>query len=238
MKTIPVAFVAGATGYVGRSVVDFLCKIGIQTYAHVRPDSPFLDMWKTHFQEIGAQVDTTIWEYTSFHSTFERIKPTLVFSLLGTTQARKRQGDSGAIPPTYGAVDCGLTHLLMQASMASDSRFIYLSSVGVTGEEPKNQYLRIRWRIEAELDASGMPHVIVRPAFISGSDRDERRMAERTGAVVGDFVLGTLKYFGAHQLYAKYTSISGQRLGKVIVEQTLATTAHRVIVEGKLLREK
>ena len=38
--------------------------------------------------------------------------------------------------------------------------------------------------------------MIVRPAIVSGTDRDEVRVAERTGVVVGDALLGALKRFG------------------------------------------
>ena len=36
---MPIAFVAGATGYTGREVVRLLAERGIETYAHIRPDS-------------------------------------------------------------------------------------------------------------------------------------------------------------------------------------------------------
>ena len=49
----PVAFVAGATGFVGRAVVPALRRAGVTTIAHVRPDSARLDEWRKRFASTG-----------------------------------------------------------------------------------------------------------------------------------------------------------------------------------------
>ena len=60
-----VAFVAGATGYVGRYVVQVLRSRGIETFAHVRFDSPRLGEWRKHFAALGAETCSAPWESCS-----------------------------------------------------------------------------------------------------------------------------------------------------------------------------
>jgi len=82
------AFVAGATGYVGREVVAALRAAGVETWAHVRPDSPRLREWRERFGALGAQVDVTAWDAVAMRDRLTTLSPTVVFALLGTTQAR------------------------------------------------------------------------------------------------------------------------------------------------------
>ena len=52
----------GATGLTGRSVVAVLRERGIETLAHVRPDSPDLERWRSQFGALGA--DMSYWPFT------------------------------------------------------------------------------------------------------------------------------------------------------------------------------
>ena len=58
----PRAFVTGATGFVGRAVVQALVARGVPTVAHVRPDSKKLDAWRGRLGELGATVDASAWD--------------------------------------------------------------------------------------------------------------------------------------------------------------------------------
>ena len=57
----PRAFVGGATGHTGREVVRQLCERGVETIAHVRPNSSKLNDWLNRFEGWGASVDTSAW---------------------------------------------------------------------------------------------------------------------------------------------------------------------------------
>lgn len=48
------AFVAGATGYTGRAVVAELRALGLETTAHIRPNSPQRERWTREFADLGA----------------------------------------------------------------------------------------------------------------------------------------------------------------------------------------
>jgi uncharacterized protein YbjT (DUF2867 family) len=90
MSAEPGAFVAGATGYVGREVVRVLAQErSIPTAAHVRRDSPRLAEWRDRVAAAGASIDTTEWAEPAMTETLVRLRPTLVFALLGTTRARR-----------------------------------------------------------------------------------------------------------------------------------------------------
>ena len=84
-------FVAGATGYTGREVVRACAERGVETVAHVRPDSTSRDEWERRFAAMGARADATPWEPQAMRATLAALRPTHVFALLGTTQARSKR---------------------------------------------------------------------------------------------------------------------------------------------------
>ena len=230
------AFVAGATGLTGRNVTQALRKRGIATYAHVRPDSHRLAEWKERFSTWNAEVDTTPWDEAELCDTLSRVRPELVFALLGTTRARGRQAElETGRPDTYESVDYGLTALLLRATrQACDSaRFMYLSAIGV-GEAAGNGYYAARWKVEQELRQSGLRYTVVRPSFIIG-ERDDPRLGERLGSQVTDAALGFLGALGAKRLSKRYRSITGPELAEALVRLALDPSAeNRIILSEEL----
>jgi uncharacterized protein YbjT (DUF2867 family) len=236
-------FIAGATGYTGREVVRECVARGLETVAHVRPDSSRLEHWRKQFEAIGARVDTTAWVLEDLQATLTRLQPTQVHSLLGTTRKRGKQnsgaGSSSAVADTYEAVDYGLSIMLLEAALACGSkpRFVYLSALGADGRSV-NAYMGIRKRVEAAIRGSGLPYLVARPGFITGDDRDETRWAERAAAVVGDGLLGVFGALGAKRVQAKYASLTGAQLGAAIVELACTADEHAVVAETELLRAR
>lgn len=207
------AFVAGATGYTGAALVARLRQQGTPTIAHVRPDSPELDAWRTRFEALGAEIDTTPWALDALTARLSSARPAVVFALLGTTRRRAaRDPDS-----TYERVDYGLTRLLMDACVAAGCapRFVYLSSIGV-GPSARGAYLQVRHRMETELRASGLPWIIARPAFITGPDRAERRVGERLGAIMSQAFFTLTDALGAN-FDARYGAMTADQLAQALV---------------------
>ena len=229
-----VAYVTGATGYTGRFVVRALAARGVRTVAHVRPDSPQLAAWRTRFAADGAEVDATPWDAAAVATTFARLRPTLLFGLLGTTRARAQR--EGTADP-YVAVDYGLTRLALDAALAANVRpkFVYLSAAGVS-PAARGSYLAVRWRFEEALRASGLPHVIARPSFITGPDRDEFRLGERVGAAGADALLRVAGALGARRLRDRYRSTTGTTLAAALVRLALDPTATALVAESEHLR--
>lgn len=213
-----IAFVAGATGYTGREVVAHLVARGIETHAHVRPDSSRRDHWSAHFAELGAHVDLSPWDAESMTDTFGRLRPTLVFALLGTTRARSKAAASKGEEAGYLKIDYGLTRILIDAAATLEAppRFVYLSSLGVT-ETTTNAYLRARHLAETDLRKSGLPWTIARPSFITGPDREESRPGERVAAAIADVSLGVLGKLGASKLASRYASTDAHQLAGALV---------------------
>jgi uncharacterized protein YbjT (DUF2867 family) len=218
-----VAFIAGATGYTGRHVTERLARLGVRAVAHVRPDSPALGTWTARFLAAGAETDATPWSDDAMARTMAQLRPDLVFALLGTTRARAARDEraTGA-SAGYEAVDYGLTAMLLRATRAAGirPRIVYLSAIGARASSG-NPYLAVRGRFEKELEASGLPYLIVRPAFISGSDRDERRLAERTASVALDAVLSVAAALGARSLRDQWATLSGDTLAAGMVRLAL-----------------
>ncbi len=232
------AFVAGATGYVGRSVVAELCTRGVETIAHVRPDSTRLAEWTERFSALGASVDSTAWDAVAMSARLCELRPTLVYALLGTTQKRAQQAArSGAPASDYETVDYGLSALLLKAASTCEPppKFVYLSAAGVS-DGTRNPYLLARVRLERELRASGVHFIIARPAFVTGDDREEHRPVERLSARVGDVVLALAGALGARKLQQRWASLTGHALAQSLVRLGMDPNAVNLVVGADGLR--
>lgn len=238
------AFVAGATGYTGREVVRVLRERGVETVAHVRPDSPSLSRWQTEFGALGAHPDATPWTLEAMRARLGELSPSVVFALLGTTRARKSAlAKHGGDPEsaTYEAVDYELTALLLTATheRCPAARFVYLSAMGVSpNASAGSSYTGVRARVEALLRETGQPCVVARPAFISGEDREEDRPLERVAARTSDALLGVAAAFGAKRLNARLRSLSARELASGLVSAALDPRAEGRVLGPAELRER
>ncbi|MCB9706393.1 MAG: NAD(P)H-binding protein [Myxococcales bacterium] len=235
----PVAWIAGATGYTGNALVRLACAAGLRVHAHVRPDSPRLAEHRARFEAEGAIVETTPWEPAALAEALARVQPTQVYALLGTTQSRARAAAAaGEAPADYAAVDVGLTLMLHDACVAAGirPRFVYLSALGA-GPSALGAYMQARWQVEARLHAGALPFTIARPSFISGPDREERRVGERIGARVGDALLGVVGALGGRRVQARYGSLSADQLARALLRLAADPEAEGGTFEADRLRE-
>lgn len=232
-------FIAGATGLTGRAAVAHARASGIDVHAHIRPDSSRCAEWTARFEALGAVADTTPWEPDAMRQTLTRVQPTAVLALLGTTRKRARQAKKRGADPaaqSYEAVDYGLTALLREAAEACGSgpRFVYLSSVGVR-PGARNPYMAVRARVEAELAEGALPWVVARPSFIVG-DRDEARPGESVGASLANAALGLVGVLGGARTRDRYASMTGEQLGRAVVELAVRDGVEFSVVEADRLR--
>jgi uncharacterized protein YbjT (DUF2867 family) len=232
-----VAFVAGATGYTGREVVRLLRDRGVRTIAHVRPDSSALTTFRERFAALGAEVDVTPWQTAAMQATLERLRPTHLFLLLGTTKKRARADAAHGRRSDYEAVDYGLSMLLIEAAtkLASSPKLIYLSAAGV-GPKARGAYLEVRQRVESALAASALPYAVARPSFITGPDRDEARPLERAAAATTDALLFVARRLGGGRLTERYRSTTATALAAALVRLALDDPRARHIFESEELR--
>ncbi len=234
----PTAFVAGATGFTGREVVRLLAQSGVRTVAHIRPRSSKLDGCTELFTGYGAEVDTTAWDEDAMEATMRRVEPDLVFCLVGTTRARKRQADNPD-EHTYEAVDYGLTALLVHACQQAEimPRFVYVSAVGV-GPDAATAYMKARWKAERAVVESHLPYSVVRPSFISGPGRSEPRPGERMGAALSDAALSVLGALGLADVRDRYKSMTNTELAEHLVDVALSADGHNTIMDAQQLRTR
>lgn len=229
------AFIAGATGYTGRHLVEVLIAHGAEVCAHVRPDSRSLESWQEHFGALGAEVSTAAWTSDAIRDALTRFAPTHVFLLLGTTKARARRGTGSAVDETYEAVDYGLSSLTISATVAAapNARIVYLSSLGVK-EGTSNAYLAARARVERELRDGPLDWIVVRPSFISGEDRGESRPAERVAAVASGAFIGALRLVGARSTANNLRARTGRELAEDIALAALRAESGQVLEGDEL----
>lgn len=215
-----VALVAGSTGYVGQAVVAALRDRGITTLAHARPASSRLAELRPTFEGQGASIAECEWEADTLTNVIRENDVSHVFCLIGTTRKQaSREGLDGKI---YERVDQRLTTMLADAcaSQTPAPRFIYLSSVGADANA-SSAYLQARGHAEAAIRALKLPHVIARPSFITGPDRDEARPAERIGAAIANGALSLAGLLGASRTRTKYSSTTATDLASRLVELAL-----------------
>lgn len=229
------AFVAGATGYTGRAVVEALVARGVRAVAHVRPDSPQRAEWTERWQQQGAEVDATPWEPAALGEALARLRPTLVFALLGTTRARARREGRGAVE-AYETIDYGMTMMLRDAAEASGCRprFVYVSMAALP-QSSRNPYVDVRIRVERALREGTLPYTIARPAIITGG-RDEPRLGEAIGASVIDGALAVAGLLGARRLRDRYRSMTNVELARGLVRVAMDPACENQVVEGDALR--
>ncbi len=239
-KNTLTALVFGATGFTGREVARIAAENGLRTVAHVRPDSPSLESWRARLEASGCEVDATPWETDALAETMSRLRPSIVFSLLGTTRARAKSAARAGKDPkaeSYEAVDFGLPAMLLEAAKKAGTspRFVFLSAAGAGGEG-LSPYCKWKHKAEMAHISSGLPYTIARPSFIAGPGRDDKRPAELIGAKIIDAALSLAGAAGFKKLNARYRSNTNVILAEALVRLALSKEAENKIFESEDLR--
>lgn len=232
------AFIAGASGYVGRALVARLARSGTRVVAHVRPGSSTPAGVLSEFRMAGAEVDRTPWEAEPLARTLAAVAPTRVFVLVGTTRRRMAAARRRGVRAGYAEVDRDLPLMLVGAAARAGIRptVVYLSALGAD-PAARNPYLRARGEVERALVASPLPRVIVRPSFVTGPDRGESRPAERLGAAAVDAVVRGLAALGWKEPLWRYGSLDATEMARALAALSADPSATEGIVEGRRLRE-
>ncbi|MEN8375805.1 MAG: NAD(P)H-binding protein [Gemmatimonadota bacterium] len=231
------AYVAGATGYVGRALTMRLARAGDPVVAHVRPGSTAAGA-RDALAAAGAIIDRAAWTLEEMRSSLVRWRPSRLFILVGTTRRRsaaaRRRGERAG----YEEVDRDLPLLLIEAALSGGVRptLVYLSALGADAQA-RNPYLRARGEVEVAARASPLSWVIARPSFVTGPDRTETRPAERWGAAAVDGVTRALAALGWRAPLERYGSLDAARMAAALDTLSLQRDALCRIVDGRLLRE-
>ena len=182
MNTPLKIWIAGASGFCGRSLVKLLApqKEWI-VLPHIRPSSSRIDRLSLEWKELG--LEPIICEWSELEDQFIKHGPDVVVSFLGTTKKQARYGGGD-----YQEVDLGMNQTLIRLAQELEltqekqpTHFIYLSSMGSEWGQ-WNAYLRPRLLIEETLQASCLTYSIIKPGILHGETRDEKRFGETIGA--------------------------------------------------------
>lgn len=228
----PVAFVLGASGYVGAALVETLARDEhvARVVAHVRPGSTSAEALRERLAGTAprAELDRTPLEPDALAASLAELAPTHLFLCHGTTAKRARA--EGLTDP-YEAIDVGLTRLLCDAAAGLERppRVVHLSSMGA-GPRARGAYLAARWRAEEVVRGSGLPHTICRAPLLTGPDRAESRPGERWAARLLDPLLGLLGAIGARRLAARYRSMDAAEAA-----EGLARTGFHYMTIGRVI---
>jgi uncharacterized protein YbjT (DUF2867 family) len=158
---MPTAFIAGATGYTGRALLE--------QFAHSQTS------WtpRPHARAAGKVEGAVVCDPRDVAALTAGMRGCdAVVQLIGTVRARFDEGD-------YEAIDYGTTVALGEAARAAGvPRLLLLSSVGAGS--PRGRYLAVKRKTEQWVESSGLEYTIVRPSFIVGPGR---RAAQVLGAL-------------------------------------------------------
>ncbi len=172
--TLKTAFIAGASGLVGHTLLNLLLNAPEygQVTAIVRHALPL------HHEKLVQIIDPM----TDGDFFASRVRGDDVFCCLGTTQ--KKAGSQAA----FRCIDYDLPMALARAAKQNGvSHFIVISAMGANPES-FSFYSRVKGQLERDLGDLALPRLsIVRPSLLLGH-RDEKRLLEEIGQRVGTLI--------------------------------------------------
>jgi uncharacterized protein YbjT (DUF2867 family) len=169
MKSPPIALVAGATGAVGRRLLELLLARGDGTrviaVARRPPDAS------------SARLEWLATELADVPAALRGRACSEAFCCLGTTM--KQAGSRAA----FRAVDLDGVATFARASRSSGAQFFGMVSAAGADPTARNFYLRTKGEAESAVAALDFPSLaILQPGLLRGS-RDEFRAGEKLGQV-------------------------------------------------------
>lgn len=180
-----IALVAGATGLVGRFLVQRLLASG--AYDRIKL------LTRRALTIDDSRIDNVISDYADLAALGGKLKADDVFCCLGTTL--KAAGSRAA----FEDVDYRMVLDLARAAYAQGARQFLVVSAAGTAEHSPSFYSRVKARMERDVAAIGYGTVhILRPSLLIG-ERSERRPAERISQMVmplfNPLLVGALKKY-------------------------------------------
>ena len=151
-----IAFVTGATGFVGREVVKALYSRGIDVRCLIRTPAR-----ERILRDYPVEVHYgSIQDPAALRAAFYNID--VVVHLVAVI---RESGDA-----TFEAINKnGTENLVEVAQNEGTSHFIHQSALG-TADDPRFPYLRSKWQGEQAVINSGLPYTILRPSILFGEE--------------------------------------------------------------------
>ena len=192
---MPDALIVGATGLVGRAVIE---RFG---------STPLTVLARREVEGLAPQHKVLIAPSERWGDVIAAEKPKLLISCLGTTI--RVAGSQEA----FRAVDHDLVLAAARGARAGGTpHMIAVSSVGAAAKSA-NFYLRTKGETEDDLAALGFARLdLIRPGLLRGDRPGPQRLAEGLATIAAPFTDALL-----HGSFRRYRSISGNCVAAAIV---------------------
>ncbi len=168
----------GSTGRTGRCLLDLVAQRELAAVAHVRPGHGDLAAWRQRLEILELGILTTPFRQSALVDAFQRLQPSHLFNLLGSSPARLAPVDGKPPNPFeegYQAVDVGLTGMLVRACAVLESppRMLMVSSLEAD-RRSRCPFHAAKGVAEEFLIESGVPYTIVRVGGLVEDDEGPR----------------------------------------------------------------
>ena len=177
------ALVLGATGLVGKTLVEQLCKDHRYQNVTCLLRKPLSKDFFTTSANNANKIEPIVVDFEKLEDYQGYFGSQHIYVCLGTTI--KKAGSKSA----FRKVDFEYVHVAAQLARAQRAvSFVWISSVGADAKS-NNFYLRVKGELEnAILGMSGLDNAsAVRPSLLLG-ERDETRLAEKFASVLSPFL--------------------------------------------------
>jgi uncharacterized protein YbjT (DUF2867 family) len=163
--------VIGATGFLGRRIVDAALDAGREVRAMARRPEAATDMAEKGAEIVGGD----LLDPATVSRAVDGVGTVIV-----TVHTISRQAAADKSQNFMDVEAAGLRHVIAASKKHGVRRVIYITSLGVA-EHASSSWLRGRWRTEQLLLNSGLNATIVRPGMIIGRGGDGFNVVARGG---------------------------------------------------------
>ena len=210
------AIVFGATGLVGKALVEEICKSDRYGLIKIFVRNPTDFAGREKIQEIAT-------DFNNLKECSDLISGDDLFICLGTTI--RKAGSVSRVEEIDRDLPVNLASI---ASVNSVEKLAVISSLGANPDS-SNYYLRIKGEMERGLmNLNFKTLLILRPSILLGA-RDERRTGEEIGKIllriIGIFLVGRL---------SKYMGIEGKTVAIAMVKAINNTTGTEILESDSL----
>ncbi|MHC5111769.1 MAG: SDR family NAD(P)-dependent oxidoreductase [Planctomycetota bacterium] len=197
--------ITGATGFVGRYVVQEITRRGLRAVCLVRSQERLLHQHPHAVHDLLSAVQGDLADSTALREAAARADAAI--HLVGIIINRRLQGK------TFEKVHVtGTSNVVQAVTDAGMSRYAHMSALG-TRAEAVSEYHQTKWRAEELVRQSGLDWTIFRPSLIHGHDGEFMQLMR---AFVCGLVPPVIPYFGGGK--ARLQPVAVQDVAYAMVE--------------------